>query len=147
MSIEDHIKTLAKQELEESMKDIENRLNESLKQENTKLKEDLETIAEKIEKIDESLKEGVSVLTSQTKKENIQIKEELEVLTGKVSSLSITFEDLTNRVVALEEELHNRWSLVVKLRKYTLDQLMSEYKRLTGSMRPEKEELDENAES
>ncbi len=146
MSIEDHIKTIAKQELEESMKDIENRLNESLKQENDKLKQDLETIAEKIERIDESLKEGVSVLTSQTKKENIKIKDDIEVLTGKLSNLSITIEDLTNRVVTLEEELHNRWSLVVKLRKYTLDQLMSEYKRLTGSMRPEQEEISENAE-
>jgi hypothetical protein len=147
MSIEDHIKTIVKQEFEESMKDIEIRLSESLKQENNKLKEDLETIAEKIEKIDESLKEGVSVLTSQTKKENIKIKEDLEVLTGKLSNLSLTIEDITNRVVTLEEELHNRWSLVVKLRKYTLDQLMSEYKRLTGSMRPEQEELDENAET
>jgi hypothetical protein len=36
---------------------------------------------------------------------------------------------------------------VVKLRKYTLDQLMSEYKRLTGSMRPEQEEPVENAET
>ena len=47
----------------------------------------------------------------------------------------------------LEEELNNRWSLVVKLRKYTLDQLMSEYKRLTGSLRPEQEETNENAET
>jgi archaellum component FlaC len=129
------------------MKEIEIRLSESLKQENSKLKEDLETISEKIEKIDESLNEGVSVLTSQTKKENIKIKDDLEVLTVKLSNLSITVEDLTNRVVTLEEELHNRWSLVVKLRKYTLDQLMSEYKRLTGSMRSEQEELDENAKS
>jgi hypothetical protein len=52
---------------------------------------------------------------------------------------------LTSRIETLEEELNNRWSLVVKLRKYTLDQLMSEYKRLTGSMRPEQEEKDENA--
>jgi len=36
--------------------------------------------------------------------------------------------------------------LVVKLRKYTLDQLMSEYKRLTGTLRPDQEESPENAE-
>ncbi len=43
--------------------------------------------------------------------------------------------------------MNNRWSLVVKLRKYTLDQLMSEYKRLTGQMRPEQEESVENVET
>jgi len=37
-------------------------------------------------------------------------------------------------------------SLVVKLRKYTLDQLMSEYNRLKGTLRPEREETLENAE-
>jgi Holliday junction resolvasome RuvABC ATP-dependent DNA helicase subunit len=54
--------------------------------------------------------------------------------------------DLSSRLEKLEEDLSNRFGLVVKLRKYTLDQLMSEYKRLTGSMRPEQEESAENAE-
>ena len=54
--------------------------------------------------------------------------------------------DLLARTEALESRLDERMSLLMKIRKHTLDQLMSEYKRLTGSMRPEQEEPAENAE-
>ena len=146
MSIEEQIKTIVKQELEAPLADIENRLKSSFRRENTSLKVEFEAIAAQIGGLDASLKDGVSALTAQTKKENIRIKEDLEALTGQLSDLNETLVALTTRIETLEEELNNRWSLVVKLRKYTLDQLMSEYKRLTVSMRPEQEEKDENAE-
>ena len=147
MSIEEQIKTIAKQEIETPLTDIEKRLKTSFKQDNAKLKEDLDAIAAQIEGLDENLKEGIVTLSAQTKKETIKIKEDVEALTGQISDLVATVEDLTGRIETLEEELNNRWSLVVKLRKYTLDQLMSEYKRLTGSLRPEQEETNENAET
>ena len=147
MSIEEQIKTIVKQELEAPLADIENRVKSSFRRENNTLKEELEAIAAQIGGLDASLNVGVSSITAQTKKENIRIKEDIEALTGQIAGLSTTIEGLASRVETLEEELNNRWSLVVKLRKYTLDQLMSEYKRLTGTMRPEQEEMDENAET
>jgi archaellum component FlaC len=146
MSIEEQIKTIAKQEIETPLVDIEKRLKTSFKRENAKVKEDLDAIAAQIGGLDASLKEGIVTLSAQTKKETIKIKEDVEAMTGQISGLVTTVEDLTGRIETLEEELNNRWSLVVKLRKYTLDQLMSEYKRLTGTMRPDQEETDENAE-
>ena len=145
MSIEQQIKTIVKLELEAPLADIENRLKSSFRRENNQLKEEFEAIAAQIGGLDATLKEGVSALTAQTQKENIRIKEHIETLTGQIAGLSVSIEDLNGRITTLEVELNNRWSLVVKLRKYTLDQLMSEYKRLTGTMRPEQEELDENA--
>ena len=146
MSIEEQIKIIVKQELEATLADIENRVKSSFMEENNTLKEELEAIAAKIGGLDASLSVGLSDITAQTKKENIRIKEDIEALTGQIAGLSATIEGLVGRVETLEEELKNRWSLVVKLRKYTLDQLMSEYKRLTGTMRPEQEEMDENVE-
>jgi chaperonin cofactor prefoldin len=146
LSIEEQIKTIVKQELEAPLSDIENRVKSSFRQENNTLREELQAIAAQISGLDASLNDGVSAITAQTKKENIKIKEDIETLTGQISGLGATIDDLTGRIETLEEELNNRWSLVVKLRKYTLDQLMSEYKRLTGTMRPEQEETDENAE-
>jgi peptidoglycan hydrolase CwlO-like protein len=146
MSIEEQIKTIVKQELEEPLAEIEKSLKTSFRRENSTLKEDLAAIAAQIGGLDANLKEGMGSLSAQTKKENIRIKEDIEALTGQIAGLSATIEGLVGRVETLEEELKNRWSLVVKLRKYTLDQLMSEYKRLTGTMRPEQEEMDENVE-
>ena len=145
MSIKEQIKTIAEQEIETALKDVEKRLKTSFKQDNAKLKEDLDALATQIEGLNASLKEEIVALSAQTKKETIKIKENVEALTGEVSGLVTTVEDLTGRIETLEEELNNRWSLVVKLRKYTLDQLMSEYKRLTGTIHPEQEETDENA--
>lgn len=146
MSIEEQIKRIAKQEIETPLADIERRLKTSFRRDNEKLKEDLDAIAAQIGGLDASLKDGIVSLSAQTKKETIKIKEDVEALTGQISGLVTSVEDLTGRIETLEEELNNRWSLVVKLRKYTLDQLMSEYKRLTGTMRSDQEETDENAE-
>ncbi len=111
MSIEEQIRTIAKDE-----------------------------ISTEFEEIEKSLKAAY-------RKDNRQIREDLKVLTGKLEKFTVQMEDLQGRIEKLEEEMNNRWSLVVKLRKYTLDQLMSEYKRLTGQMRPEQEESVENVET
>ncbi len=145
MSIEAQIKSIVKLELEEPLAEIEKRIKTSFRRENSNLKENLEAIAAQIGGLDASLKDGIRTLSAQTKKVNIKVKEDIEDLTGQLAGLNETLVALTDRIETLEEELNNRWSLVVKLRKYTLDQLMSEYKRLTGTMRPEQEEKDENA--
>ncbi len=111
MSIEEQIRTIAKDE-----------------------------ISTEFEEIEKSLKAAY-------RKDNRQIREDLKVLTGKLEKFTVQMADLQGRIEKLEEEMNNRWSLVVKLRKYTLDQLMSEYKRLTGQMRPEQEESVENVET
>ena len=64
------------------------------------------------------------------------IKEELKDQLGELSSLP-------SRMDALEKELKERWSLVLSLRKHTLDQLMLEYRNLKG---PTRESQDLNAE-
>lgn len=110
MSIEEQIRTIAKEELAIEMEEIDKRLRSSYK------------------------------------KETRQIREDMQDLGVKLDELKTQLNDLNHRLEKLEEELTNRWGLVVKLRKYTLDQLMSEYKRLTGQMRPELEEPVENAE-
>ena len=85
-------------------------------------------------------------LKSSFRSDTIQLKEQIERLNTSLDEILARIEGMNGRIGKLEEELNNRWSLVVKLRKYTLDQLMSEYKRLTGQMRPEEEESVENAE-
>jgi len=71
---------------------------------------------------------------------------EMERLKEQIVELKNQVDTLNERANKLEEELSSRWGLLVKLRKYTLDQLMAEYKRLTGSMRSDQEESDENVE-
>jgi len=51
------------------------------------------------------------------------IKEEVKAQLGELSTLS-------SRMDALEKELKEKWSLVLSLRKHTLDQLMLEYRNL-----------------
>jgi peptidoglycan hydrolase CwlO-like protein len=85
-------------------------------------------------------------LKSSFRSDTIQLKEQIERLNTSLDEILARIEGMNGRIGKLEEELNNRWSLVVKLRKYTLDQLMSEYKRLTGQMRPEQEDSVENAE-
>lgn len=110
MSIEEQIKTIAKQELDIQISDVEKRLR------------------------------------THSRRESKEILDQMEAITTQLDVLNETIVDLSSRLEKLEEDLSNRFGLVVKLRKYTLDQLMSEYKRLTGSMRPEQEESAENAE-
>ncbi|MCW3992374.1 MAG: hypothetical protein NWE79_06675 [Candidatus Bathyarchaeota archaeon] len=70
-----------------------------------------------------------------------------EYLEKEIEEIREQLSDLTSRTEKLETRLDERVNLLVKLRKYTLDQLMSEYKRLTEVIRPaEREETAENAE-
>ncbi len=64
--------------------------------------------------------------------------EELEGFRKQLSEVS-------SRTEMLEKQLHEKVNILVKLRKYTLDQLMSEYNRLMDVIQPEKE-TPENAE-
>lgn len=98
------------------------------------------------EELSTQFEEFEELLTTSYRKNSRQVREDLKELTGKFDEITSQLDDLRQRIEKLEEEMNNRWSLVVKLRKYTLDQLMSEYKRLTGQMRPEQEESVENAE-
>lgn len=110
MSIEEEIRTIAKDELQTQLDDIEKRMRSSYR------------------------------------KESNEIKEQIQAVSAQMDDLSTLIADLNLRTGKLEEDLSNRFGLVVKLRKYTLDQLMSEYKRLTGTLRPDQEETPENAE-
>jgi chromosome segregation ATPase len=85
-------------------------------------------------------------MRSSFRKESNEIKEQIQAISTQMEDLGTLIADLNLRTQKLEEDLTNRFGLVVKLRKYTLDQLMSEYKRLTGTLRPDKEETPENAE-
>jgi len=58
--------------------------------------------------------------------------EELEGFRKQLSEVS-------SRTEMLEKQLHEKVNILVKLRKYTLDQLMSEYNRLMDVIQPEKE--------
>lgn len=109
MSIEDQVRSIDKDELEDILLDLEKRLKEYI--------------------IDE----------------NIKLKSEILDLTRLLEDIKANNTDLTNRIEKIEENLGIKIGPIVKLRKYTLDQLMAEYKRLTGNMRPEKKETDENS--
>ncbi len=80
------------------------------------------------------------------KRDSKELKDDISAVKDQLVEMNTVLSDLASRLEKLEEDLSNRFGLVVKLRKYTLDQLMSEYKRLTGSMRPEQEETVENTE-
>jgi len=67
------------------------------------------------------------------------LEEELEEIKSQLTILK-------SRTEELEKRLDDRMNLLVRLRKYTLDSLMSEYKRLMEAVRPEKEESAENTE-
>ena len=110
MSIEEQIRTIAKDELQTQLDAIEKRMRSSFR------------------------------------KESNEIKEQIQAISTQMEDLGTLIADLNLRTQKLEEDLSNRFGLVVKLRKYTLDQLMSEYKRLTGTLRPDKKESPENAE-
>jgi len=70
-----------------------------------------------------------------------------EYLEKEIEEIREQLSGLSSRTEKLETRLDEKVNLLVKLRKYTLDQLMSEYKRLTEIIRPtEKEETAENAE-
>ena len=66
------------------------------------------------------------------------IEKELEEIRGQLS-------DIAARTEKIEEELGNKWNILVKLRRHTLDKLMSEYRKVENLMRPKREETEELA--
>lgn len=62
------------------------------------------------------------------------------------TEISSQLKELRSLIEKLENDLSNRWSLLMSLRKYTIDQLMTEYRKLVGSLHPEKEDSVEHAE-
>jgi len=67
------------------------------------------------------------------------IEEELQKIGGRLS-------DIDARIEKIEAASNNKWNILFKLKKYTLDQLMSEYRNFADAMRPEREETEETAE-
>lgn len=94
--------------------------------------------------IEEQIK---NIAKEELRKQFDEINEELRgYLDKEIGEIRQQLSDLISRTEKLERRLDERMNLMVKLRKYTLDQLMSEYKRLMDVLRPEREESVENAE-
>ena len=68
------------------------------------------------------------------------IKEELEAQLGEQIS------SVNSRIDAMEEEMRKKLRILMKLRKYTLDQLMLEHRKVKSELFPKSEGLNENAE-
>ena len=66
------------------------------------------------------------------------IEKELEEFRGQLSSIAAKTEKI-------EGEMGSKWNILVRLRRYTLDKLMSEYRKEEDAMRPEREEPEEPA--
>ncbi len=101
---------------------IEDRVREIVRDE---LKSRLEEIEIRFQRyIDEELK---------------KFSEELEKFRGEIS-------ELCERVGKLETNSKNKWNLLLKLRKHTIDQLMAEYRKIAESIRPAERGEGEGAE-
>lgn len=88
-----------------------------------------------------------NIVKEELRRQLAEIEEELkEYLEKEMEEIRSQLLDLSSRTEKLENRLDEKVNLLVKLRKYTLDQLMSEYNRLVDVIRPEKEETAENAE-
>ena len=67
------------------------------------------------------------------------IEEELQRIGGRLS-------DIDDRIGKIEEAQNNKWNTLLKLKKYTLDQLMLEYRKFADAMRPEREKTEKSPE-
>lgn len=67
------------------------------------------------------------------------IEEELQKIGGQLS-------DIDTRIEKIEAASNNKWNTLLKLKRYTLDQLMSEYRNFADAMWPEREQTEETAE-
>jgi len=68
-----------------------------------------------------------------------QLEKELDEFRGQLS-------DIAARTEKIEGEMGSKWNILVRLRRYTLDKLMSEYSKVEESMHPVKEEAGEPSE-
>ena len=100
MSVEEQIKTIAKDELQAQLDTIE------------------------------------EVMRSSFRKESNEVKEKIQATSTQLEEMGTLIAELNLRTEKLEKDLINKFDLIVKLRKNTLDQLISEYKRLMGILFP-----------
>jgi len=88
--------------------------------------------------IEEQIKE---IVREELKRElgeiEARLREDLEKELGEVRE---QLSSATARLEKIEGEVGNKWNILVKLRRHTLDKLMSEYKKVEETMRPESEE-------
>ena len=96
MSVEEQIRTIAKDELQTQLDNIEERMRSSFR------------------------------------KESNEVKEKIQEISIQLEEMGTLIAELNLRTEKLEKDIINKFDLIVKLRKYTLDQLISEYKRLMG---------------
>lgn len=68
------------------------------------------------------------------------VKEELE---SQLKEFREQISSFSARIEKIDREQSNRWNLILSLRKQTIEQLMSEYKRFKGEINPEIEESEE----
>lgn len=71
------------------------------------------------------------------------VKEELE---SQLKEIKERVSGVSAKIDKIEGELSNRWNLILSLRKHTIEQLMSEYKRFKNELRLETEEHEEQSE-
>ena len=110
MSVEEQIRTIAKDELQTQLDTIE---------------------------------EG---MRSSFRKQSNELKKKIQVISIQLEEMGTLIAELNLRTEKLEKDLINKFDLIVKLRKNTLGQLISEYKRLMGTLYPNLEESAEKAE-
>ena len=96
MSVEEQIRTIAKDELQTQLDNIEERMRSSFR------------------------------------KESNEVKEKIQEISIQLEEMGTLIAELNLRTEKLEKDIINKFDLILKLRKYTLDQLISGYKRLMG---------------
>jgi len=69
------------------------------------------------------------------------IKEELD---SQLEEIREQVSGVSSRIDALEKEMNEKWTLVLNLRKHTLDQLMLEYRNLRGEPFQESQDLSDD---
>jgi hypothetical protein len=95
-----------------------------------------------------SIEEQIRKITNEeVEPQLIELEERVkEYVNGEIEQIREQLSETNSRIELLEKEVKNGLSLFVRLRKYTLEQLMSEYNRLVEILRPGKTEPAENAE-
>jgi hypothetical protein len=69
---------------------------------------------------------------------------ELKRFLEELEKFKVEISEICERVGKLETNSKNKWNLLLKLRKHTIDQLMAEYRKIAEIIRPaEREEAEE----
>ena len=108
------------------------------------IEEQIRTIA--MDELQTQLADVKKRMRGSFRKESNEIKKQIQAMSTQLEEMGTLIVELNLRAEKLEEDLINRFGFIAKLRKHTLDKLMSEYKRLTGTQRPNQEESAKNTE-